>query len=71
VNYPGGGNVDSIAPVGLEETIQHQFDDVLPYIYFCQVGACGEYYKKRPSDNGRNYRATPPGEAAFHYRTSL
>ena len=62
VNFPGGGNVDRIASVGLEAIIQHQLNDVIPYIYCCEIGMCKEYYDKRPSDNGRNYQATPPGK---------
>ena len=61
INHPGGGSADRFAPVGLEETIQHQYHDILPYLYCCQVGMCGEYYKNRPSDNGNDYQWTPPG----------
>ena len=64
MDHPGGGNVDRIAPTGLDTIIQHQLNDVLPYIYCCQVDTCREYYKKRPSDNGRNYQAIPPGKVA-------
>ena len=48
----------------LDTTIDHQFDDVLPYIYCCKesVDKCNEYYLNRPSDNGRNYEVTPTGK---------
>ena len=65
VGTPNGGNVDMVAsqPDVLNTIIDHEFDDVLPYIYCCKgtVGTCNEYYARRPSDNGRNYEVTPPG----------
>ena len=47
----------------LDSILNHQFDDVLPYIYCCKgrFNKCDMYYEKRPSDNGRNYEVTPPG----------
>ena len=61
VGHSGGGNVDRFAPIGLEETIQHQYHEILPFVYCCQVGQCGDYYMNRPSDNGKDYQWTPPG----------
>ena len=65
VGVPSGGNVDLIAPQPnrLDSIIDHQIDDVLPYIYCCKgrFSTCDMYYKKRPSDTGRDYVITPPG----------
>ena len=65
VGVPNGGSVDMIAPRSnsLDSIINHQFDDVLPYIYCCKsrFSKCDMYYKKRPSDNGRDYVVFPPG----------
>ena len=65
VGVPNGGNVDMVAPRSdqLDSILNHQIDDVLPYIYCCKgrFSKCDMYYKKRPSDNGRNYEVIPPG----------
>ena len=47
----------------LDTIINHELDDVLPYIYCCKgnINICNKYYDKRPSDTGRNYEVTPPG----------
>ena len=63
---PSGGSIDKVSVVGnslldyLTNLINHQFEDVLPFIYCCKgtPTSCDTYYDKRPSDNGEGY--TPP-----------
>ena len=41
----------------------HFLHDVLPYLLCCKAGIfsdCGEYYNKRPSDNGIDFSPPPP-----------
>ena len=55
-----GGSVNRFASVDLDSFHKHIQHDVIPKVYCCP-GACRGYYRKRPSDDGKNYRPPPPG----------
>ena len=60
VGSRSGGSVNRFAPVDLDSFHKHIQHDVIPNVYCCP-GACRGYYRKRPSDDGENYRPPPPG----------
>ena len=57
----GGGTVD-LVPREISEG-RHFIRDVLPYLLCCKGSLfnCNNYYRHRPSDNGRRYNPPPPG----------
>ena len=68
VGPPGGGTVDRYTPNSLTGFLNHQFDDVLPYLYCCKLfsligepSLCDNYYQKRPSSDGAGYQLPVPG----------
>ena len=72
VGPTSGGTIDKVSVVGsslfdyLINLINHQFEDILPFIYCCKGSqtSCMTYYDRRPSDNGRAY--TPPYTGEFY-----
>ena len=61
VGSQSGGSVNRFAPVDLDSFHKHIEHDVIPKVYCCPRACKKYYYKKRPSDNGMNYRPPPPG----------
>lgn len=64
-----GGSVKKASIVGstglkyLTDLINHQFEDVLPFIYCCKgsLPVCSAYYERRPTDDGKGYNPPQPG----------
>ena len=62
--------MDSVAPIGLTNSVRHFYDDIIPAVFCCKgytvdaMNPCGVYYEHRPSDNGSRYNPPPPGKIA-------
>ncbi|XP_048583031.1 protein mesh isoform X2 [Nematostella vectensis] len=65
VGPPGGGSLDRVHIDTGIPYISHFFHDIIPYWDCCKYATdteetCADYYKKRPSDNGKQYEAPRP-----------
>lgn len=59
----GGGTADLFAPIDAKSTLNHIFEDLIPYIYCCvpPVSNCMKYNTYRPLNNGIGYTPPIPG----------
>lgn len=66
-----GGTVNSVAPIGLTNSVRHFYDDIIPAVFCCKghidetMNPCSIYYEHRPSDNGSRYNPPPPGMLSY------
>ena len=60
VGSPGGGSANHFAPVDFATYHEHIQHDLVPRSFCCPRN-CMNYYRWRPSDDGRAYRPPPPG----------
>ena len=76
---PTGGSVKKVSIVGstglnyFTDLINHQFEDVLPFIHCCKgtLPNCRAYYDRRPSDNGNAYVPPQPGKVTINIKTII
>jgi hypothetical protein len=66
VGAPWGGSLNRVHTDTGIPYISHYFYDILPYHDCCRLipvsfKKCEGYYRKRPSDNGKNYKPPRPG----------
>ena len=65
--------MDKVSIVGstglnfMKNLFDHQFEDVLPFIFCCKGRPTNYdlYYERRPSDDGRAYTPIQPGKVKF------
>ena len=69
IGPPGGGTINTIAPIDTKSTSEHLEEDVLPFLYCCKAEQpyCDKYYQVRPSDNGSRYNPPNPGMQIIGY----